>query len=526
MNFKNLYKYIFAGTMILSVNGCDFLQTEPSNFLAPETFYKNEAECRMALSGVYFTLVRTQVYGNVYSCQIANIDDLSFYARDANATATKVFGNDHNTSNGDIFDTWRMLYQGINNANVLLENIDDASGDEKALMNIKGEAKFLRAYYHFLLAQGWYDIPVRKESLKDVMATEAPATPHVEAIDWVISEMEACVDMVDDDLYDASPSHIKKNTVMGILSRVYLWRAGYPCNGGIEFYKKAAGWANKVKESNKHNLNPDVYKLWMNMASNNQDATYNESMWEAEFYGTRTDGNYTDGRIGNVIGNLQSCTKTDGTGYSYGFYCGSLLLWDLYEEKDMRRDLSMAPYTYNNKDVKVEWKENQIVDRRCGKYRREWETTFPKEKNWTPDNYCILRYADVLLMLAEAENEGNSAPTPLAYEAINTVRGRAGLDPLAGLDYQSFQAEVRNERARELCFESTRRFDLIRWGIYMDRIKNDLYKATQEERWSTGKNYTGAKIFCERTQEKHLFLPIPERELAVNTKLKQNKYWE
>lgn len=73
--------------------------------------------------------------------------------------------------------------------------------------------------------------------------------------------MEECVDMVDDSSYDLSPSHVKKTTVRGILARVYLWKAGYPANDGTTCYAKAAEWAKKVKDSNKHHLNPDIYAI-------------------------------------------------------------------------------------------------------------------------------------------------------------------------------------------------------------------------------------------------------------------------
>ena len=75
------------------------------------------------------------------------------------------------------------------------------------------------------------------------------ATPHADALDWIIGEMEECVNLVDDQTYDKSPSYIKKNTVMGILARVYLWRAGYPANGGQPYYAKAAYWANESEKS-------------------------------------------------------------------------------------------------------------------------------------------------------------------------------------------------------------------------------------------------------------------------------------
>lgn len=521
------FRNICIGIGVLSLTACDsFFETTPYDFIAPEIFYSNEKECTMALAGVYYSLVYESVYGNFYSCMISNVDDLSYYTRPAATTSSHVYGNDHNSSNTTIFSTWEDIYKGINNANLLLENIDNAQMDDKVRVRIKGEAKFLRAFYHFLLVQGWYEVPIRTQSLNDVNNSSQEVTPHAEALDWIIKEMEDCVDMVDDSTYDLSPSHVKKNNVMGILARVCLWRAGYPSEGGKPFYEKAAFWGKKVRESNKHKLNPDVYQIWKNMASDKYDTEYNESLWEAEFLGSRINGQWTAGRIGNVIGNLQAMDSQNGFGYSYGFYSGSLVLWDLYDDKDTRRDLSMAPYQINNKDVKVDWKATEIVQRRCGKYRREREITVPKQKNYTPENYPILRYADVLLMIAEAENEANAGPTPVAYECINEVRKRAGITELSGLSYEDFQQEVRDERGRELCFESLRKYDLIRWGIYVDAIRNTLGAATEDSRWATGTNFVGVKEFVKRTSDKHVFLPIPSKELSVNTKLQQNKYWK
>lgn len=525
--YKIFRKFSIALSLIMTSACSDFLETTPYDFVAPETFYSNESECTMALAGVYWTLVTEKVYGNYYSCMISNVDDLSYYQRAASNTVSHVYGNDHTAGNSTIYDTWATLYQGINNANMLIENIDGADMDDSVRRRIKGEAKFLRAYYHFLLVQGWYQVPLRKESFKDVNNSSLAATPHAEALDWIIEEMEECVDMVDDSNYDLSPSYVKRNTVMGILARVYLWRAGYPANGGTAYYAKAAEWANEVRKSKKHRLNPDIYAIWKAMASDSYDTEYNESIWEAEFIGTRDDGNYTLSRIGNVIGNLQSCSTNPCSGYSYGFYAGSLILWDLFDENDSRRDLSMAPYQINAKDVKVNWAQTAIVQRCCGKFRREWETAANKNKNWTPENYPILRYADILLMIAEAENETNQGPTDLAYECINEIRKRAGINTLEDLSYSSFQQEIRNERARELCFESLRKYDLIRWGIYVKAVHDDLETATADPRWATVTlaRCLGASTYAARTQKKHQFLPIPTKELDVNNALSQNEYW-
>lgn len=530
---KTIYKYgrnIFLAVCLCATGvSCeDFFETKPYDFVAPETFYTNEKECTMALAGVYYTLVTEAIYGNFYSCMLSNIDDLSYYQRQSGQLTSQVYGNDHNPSNQHVWGVWKALYKGINNANMLLDNIDKADMDENVRTRIKGEARFLRAYYHFLLVQAWHEVPLRKESFKNVNNSALKATPNKEALDWIVQEMEACVDMVDDSAYDKSPSYVKKTTVMGILARVYLWRAGNPNNGGKADYEKAAYWANEVKKSGKHQLNPDMEQFWKNLAADQYDEVYNESMWEAEFIGNRSAdglGNYTDGRIGNVIGNIQK--GSNAVGYSYGFYAPTLILWDLYEDGDKRRDLYIAPYQINNKDAQVKWKKNQIVQRSCGKFRREWEPSSQKEKNWTPENYPILRYADVLLMLAEAENEANQGPTALAYECINAVRSRAGLtDPLSGLSYEDFQQEVRDERGRELCFESLRKYDLVRWGIYVEAIHDKLGAAVNDSRWATGNQYQGAKDYVTRTQAKHQFMPIPTKELDVNGELQQNDYWK
>lgn len=529
---KNIITIMLAASaMAVGTVSCNMLETEPYDFVAPETFFNTQEECEMALAGVYWTLASESVYGENYSCKLSNTDDLSFYTR-ANQT-DNVAVNSHGTGTAEVWNVWEELYSGINNANVLLENIDGADISEEAVKNrIKGEAKFLRAYYHFLLIQGWYEVPIRKESVTDIMESPIGATPHAEALDWVIQEMEECLSLVDDEEYDLSPSHVKKTVVQGILARVCLFRAGYPSNGGKAFYEKARDYALAVKTSNKHRListdgNPDnIYLLWQNMAQDKYDTEYNESMWEVEYVGNKYDGRWTEGKIGSSIGNLQQNSSQDGLGYCYGFYAGTLLLWDLFDDSDLRKELSMASYKYDANDEKVEWGAKKIVNRTCGKYRREWENISPKHKNNTQINYCLLRYADVLLMLAEAENEVNNGPTSTAYEAINAVRKRAGITELSGLDYDSFRKELQDERGRELCFESLRKFDLIRWGIYYDRIKNKLGDMVENDsRWSTGTPLTAASQYVRYTEEKHVFFPIPLKELSVNSLLQQNMFW-
>jgi hypothetical protein len=102
-------------------------------------------------------------------------------------------------------------------------------------------------------------------------------------------------------------------------------------------------------------------------------------------------------------------------------------------------------------------------------------------------------------MLAEAENEANQGPTTLAYECINEVRKRAGITEVEGLSYADFQQLVRDERGRELCFESLRKYDLVRWGIYVKAVHDDLGAAVADSRWAPADKFQGAKSYAAMT---------------------------
>lgn len=528
-NLNRILKNICVWSLALSMTACDFLDTEPFDFSSPETFYKNETECTQALAGVYFALVGEETYGNYYSLMISNTDDLSYFTNpNAKPIANHIaVCNSHDENNANLFKTWTLFYDGINNANVLLDNIDKAEiSDEKVKNHIKGEAKFLRAYYHFLLAQTFYEVPVRKVTVNKIEDSSLEATPHKDALDWIIAEMDESLRLMEGDANFTTPSRVKSTTVAGILARVCLWAAGEPAGGRTEFYAKAAEYAGKVVADGRHKLyKGDIYYIWQCMAGDKYETTYNESMWEAEFIGTRLDGNQTYGRIGNEIGNKQA---NGPLGFGQGFYGSTLILWDLFEEGDLRRDLSIAPYTLDAKGVQKPFGEKKIVDRFCGKFRREWETTSgDKQKNYTPDNFPILRYADVLLMWSEGLLESGASISD-ALKGINEVRQRAGVAKLPeDITKDNLRQAIRDERARELCFEALRKYDLIRWGIYVKTITEDLKAARQDSRWTDTPNTTGAiDQFIMNTKEKHQFLPIPSQELSVNTKLKQNKFWE
>jgi len=247
---------------------------------------------------------------------------------------------------------------------------------------------------------------------------------------------------------------------------------------------------------------------------------YKECIWEAECYGNNNDTYKEGGRIGNENGVLCRSTATDSIGYAYGFNSTTQKLYYLYAPTDVRRDWAISTYSMAATGVKTTLATTNIYGRNTAKWRREYETIYPKNKNYTATNFPILRYADVLLMLAEAENEATGA-TALAHESLNLVRRRAGLADTTIGSQDGFRNEVRNERARELCFEGLRKPDLIRWGIFVQA----LHDISDEFKAKGGATYSYAAVNAANVNEKHLLYPIPLSEMTLNKKMVQNPYW-
>ena len=280
-------------------------------------------------------------------------------------------------------------------------------------------------------------------------------------------------------------------------------------------------------------------------------------MWEVDFYGHReTASSWSNGRIGDLIG-LQSSGSSGYTdfmcNFAYGQYNGSLKLWDLYWSSDRtegeketsnitdsRQLWNLPQYNYVGKKVngvytiepskgKVNYHESPTgapAVRNCGKWRREveYEGVMDSKRLYTGINFPILRYSDVLLMYAEASLELTGSVEATAYDCVKQVRDRAGIATEASYDPISFRSLVRNERGRELCFEALRKYDLIRWGTFVESMKGYV-NDSQNERWTNASLKEIALKLGEAVQPKHVVLPVPSVELGVNRSLEQNPLW-
>lgn len=495
---------------LLSSTSCNILDTKPTDFVDPTQYYNTQVQLNNALSSVYDDLGKNPFYASVYPTVFVNSTDESYYNT---SSGSSIPGYNATSADANVANLWTQLYNGIDRANLLLANMDRATGVSAADMrHIRGEATFLRAYYYFMLTQWWGDVPLRTTPTTSAADGQIAFTPSKDVYEFVIKEMTTAEDLLKDQIASsfAFNERITQTVVQGVLARVCLYEAGAPLNVTGR-YADALSWAKKVQASGLHQLNPDFTQVFKNMSADAYDNTYRESMWEIGFYYNSTNSSLREAsqsNIGIAAANGSTAAATFGqtvpleyaTGILYKAYqatityTGTPLTPVTDVSQDLRRDWTVAPITYTNgtsAGVETAVGPIKIWNRYVGKWRRQYEPT-PRQATDTGRNWPVLRYSDVLLMLAEAENEVNG-PTAAAYDALNQVRRRGYgllLSPapvpappaatavnLTGLTQATFRQAVRDERLRELAFEGFRRQDLKRWNILVPTVTSTYQTA-------------------------------------------------
>ena len=493
---KRVY-FVFFIFFLMSISCKKFLDLKPLDSLSPVNYYETEDQLNAALAGVYDIMGQNNLYRTYFLSRMGLDADESYYARSTQTGNVSVY--DVPSSDPLVAGTWQELYIGINRANMLLANINKPVMDSANRNHIKGQALFLRAYYYFLLVSNWGPVPLLLKPIASASQFNIPRTPAKDVYGTIIEDMTEAEQLVQTAKEVGFGGRVSKSAVRGLLARVCLHMAGHPVMD-VSKYADARMWAKKVMDPDQdgfqHVLNPSYSDEFIKMCQDQYNIA--SSIWEVEFYGngsTVTPGFNETGGVGSYDGIAYSGTDPS-IGYAYGFAGAIPRLFKLYVSKtrdsvtptgsivkveyspDTRRDWAISPYYISGTPaVKHYWPSTSIYQRVCGKWRREYEEVLPKGKSAGPTNFPLLRYSDVLLMFAEADNAING-PTMAGIDAVNQVRRRAyGNNTKADLlpgqytDKATFLQTIQDERERELCFESLRKGDLVRWGILIPRMK-------------------------------------------------------
>jgi hypothetical protein len=429
---------LLLAILSISLSGCEKFLTElPQDTASPQTFFQTKEQLTSAIMSVYSPLGNTDesTYSRFFPLE-ANCASDEFSLRSAGGTGANIYNASASYQNFQ--NCWNNLYLGIERANFLLEQLANSPAPEADKNEIRGEALFLRGYYHFLLVGYWGDVPLNLVTTKKASDVARARTPAKDVYAQIVKDMTEAEGLVNTSTTwgVTNTGRISKTGVQGILTRVCLNAAGRL--GDASYYPLAVTWGKKVIASGEHSLNKDYKQVFIN---HSQDINDNkECIWEVEFTRDVT-GMYNEyERFGSTQG-VENQDLT--TGFTQGTYYATGTFYDSFAGGDLRRDWTIASYNFGTLPPATTkmaiYGKVYIPDptrvtgttardarwkRSLAKWRREYQN--PSNigiKNFGPTNYPLLRYADVLLMVAEADNEVNG-PTAENIEYVNQVRRR------------------------------------------------------------------------------------------------------
>lgn len=499
---KNKILYVISSIALLSFSGCySYLDIDPKTFFTSETFYTKPEHAQQAVSACYDLLRRpyrgVATYGESpfmmleFATGMCNtsIGQAAYSAefREANAGEDNIYA----------WDWWQSYYQGIENCNLAIAKLPGIPGvSAETLSHYLGEVYFLRAYYYFMLVQMYGDIPLRTEPTGAVETVNIPRSPLASVYDQIVLDLQEAEKTT---LPNTSQSgKITKGAVKSLLAKVYLTMGGYPLQK-TENYAKAADKAKEVITANWYSLFPTIHYL---RDRNNDNQV--EHIFQTQFA-----VGISEHRLHMWL--LPRFSHITGYAEEFGCFYPDSSFIRTYDRQDARvqeKGFFFAEYpSWDNPEETVTFSAHLYKffdDAAMG--------------NWKgAQNYPNLRYADVLLIYAEAQNETEGSPNALALECYNKVRTRAGLNPSVSSDFASkdaFREAVWKERYWELCFENQTWFDMARTR----KVFN-----LKEKKFTDFVGYTlpyGNGAF--KFKETQLLFPIPLRDRQTNPQLTQN----
>lgn len=509
------------------VIGCKkFLNTTPQDFSSPETYFKDEKSATLALNAVFAQFSKQFFLRGYWQARMVGTND-GVYSTLSNTYTAGL----NITSNDDyVWRTWQVVYQTIERANILLANIDNVQMDATKRDAIKGEALFARGYCYFFLVTQWGALPIRLTPTPDATAGDLARTPIKGVYDQILSDMTAAEKLVPTTAsanYGCA-GYVAKTGVQAMLARVCLTMAGHPLQNKSK-YAESKAWAQKVISSGEHSLNPSYQNIFINMVSNKYDKK--ESIWEIDMINGGS-GTYYYSDLGYLNGLY---ILNPDSGKSTGQARVTRILFKKYQVQDLRRNWNCASYQINANGTYSYASTNPDYYHFPGKFRLNY-SPLPRIVGQTDTNFPVLRYTDVLMMYAEADNEINNGPTAQAYEYVNEIRRRgygkpittadATVDLPTGLSHDDFVLAIQDERLREFPSEALRKADLIRWGLFVQKIrdvKTDVDDPNQPATAASLKNILD--ISGSIVSDRDTLWPIPPGEFIYNKAIVQNPGW-
>lgn len=487
----NSINLIIAATLCTGIfSSCKkFLEEDPKSQVTITNYYKTEANAISAVNSIYAYLnsISTGTTAGVYHSTFWVAMGLASDELLNNQVGTPQFDQlatfTYTSQNSGLEEIWAMHYKTITIANIAIARIPGIAMNESLKNRLMGEAKFLRALMYFNMVRMFGSIPLLVEE-------NNPLTPPPASAETIYTQIISDLDFAAANLPDSyDPGNGRGRATNGaanaLLAKVYLTQ---------KQWDKAATAAKKVIDSNRYGLWDDFADVFKLSSRNGKEAIFSVGFgdaggaiifWEAGQFQVRL---------------LPRELSVEGVKNSQGWQIPTEYLYNQYDADDRRRAVAFI----------TEINDPATGPKTIRPYiQKYWDRAAEPTGNESSNDFPVLRYADVLLMYAEANNE--LGQTAIAEEYINKVRKRArfnGTDYLptvpdyAGLNKDQMRDAIIKERSLEFVAEGQRWFDLARTNTLIEKVPLAKPGVTP--------------------QSKNYLFPIPQREIDLNNSLEQN----
>lgn len=516
MKFKNKYIAIAAlGAMGLTACN-DTLDVESPSQMDQNMVYSSTEFATNAINGVYVLFCEDPFTSRMCGVWMQNTDveamGVSATAATNHRNAVWPLQSAGNVGWSDVKKVWDNNLQAIERANQVRAGIDGSSiGNTDEMQQIKGEATCLKAYRYYLMCNFFGDVPYYDVAAKWGDEIDKPRSDKNVIYSRVLQQLvDIEPNMKWSDVNTGGIERMNRDFAIGLIARLALFRAGYGMTkdgtmkraddyldvsadsltvtykdaSGVEktaqtytqYYQMAKDYCQKLLQLKPRELYPNFEQSFIN-EMNYTCETNAEVLYEVAFV-----QNY-GGDIGWSFGVPNTGTCANGTTTAQVAVTPTYYM--SFADNDSRRDVCVAKYQHVQDTV-------QAVAS-TGLYAGKWDRSRAAKElgsgssKGTGINFPLMRYSDVLLMLAEAENELNG-PTALAKEMLTKVRARAFANSATYADdvtnyvnalttKDAFFNAIVDERAWEFGSEALRKFDLVRWNLYAKKIEEAMYTA-------------------------------------------------
>ncbi len=545
MNQFKALTYSALALATLSLSSCnDWLTEETPGTTKVSEFFTSLSTAEAVVNAAYVPMTwefGTTYYPEWYFGDIVS-DDALKGGQDINdgADLRELENFKANSDNEILLGYYRAQWQGIQRANLAIDEIpttrietEGTEADKQAKYRDRylGEAYFLRGYYYFRLARMFGGMPLIDYVIKSSNQWAQKRATMDETLNFAIDDFKRAENLLwEKDKYsDEELGRATKGAAQAMLLKANLYRADYQRNAGNEteaqkYFAEAAKWGKEVIKSRQ-------YSLWPNYFDNFRLANENgrESVFEIQYTEEATSDyggeGYTRGTMTTILQRSRSSAFGEA---GWGYNRPTQNLYNEYEAGDARRDETILVPT----DVQIETPAQEIycgdrmLNRKYAMYNDGTNGGIYKLAHPTrsPKNNIQIRYADVLLMYAEACCESGDLPS--AKSALKEVRDRAGLSqfPYTAViqgqtvtfndNQEDLRKAIRHERRVELAMEGHRWFDITRWGIAKETM--DTYMA--------GETKEAKELYGTFQKGKHELFPIPSKEIDLSG-IEQNPNW-